>query len=183
MIKNKNKKIKIILTVLILSASSCATVPAVKEGFNFTDYERIGVVEFVSYGFFPESGASVSDEFIRHLIKSGINVVDIKRPSRETPESYSVLASGYGVSGIITGTVTRYTPDARHTVYFKNEAGEIISEVFFGNARVGVSAKVIDGKSGDVVWSDNFDYSGFEIDTAINVVVDVLMRRLKSGIR
>ena len=177
MIKN------IVLIVLLLLAVGCVTVPAVKEGFNFSDYEKIGVVEFVSYGFSPESGASVSDEFIRHLIKSGVSVVDIKRPSRETPESYLALAAEHQVSGIITGTVTRYAPDARHTVYFKNEEGEIISEVFFRNARVGVSAKVIDGKSGEVVWSDNFDYSGFEIDTAINVVVDVLMRRLISGKR
>ena len=93
--------------------------------------------------------------------------------------SYQILSGGYGVDGILTGTVTRYMPDEKETIYFKNKKGRIESEIFLKEAQVGISAKFIDGDTGEIVWSDNYSYSGFDIDDTINVVVEVILERLR----
>lgn len=157
----------------------CATTMAVRKDFNFSAYQKIGVMEFVSSGFFPESGSSVSDEFIRELIREGRSVVSIKK----TSDSIALIAAGYGVDGIITGTVIRYIPDGRDRIFFKNDEGKIVSEIFFREAEVGVSAKFIDGKTGEVLWSDVVTHRGFEMEHTINIVVNVLMRRLAREVR
>ncbi len=157
----------------------CATTPAVKEGFNFSSYRKIGVIKFVSYGSINrESGASVSDEFIRQLIKSNKSVVEINNHMSDSLQSYQIVAGGYNVDGIITGTVTKYMPDGEDTVYFKNEDGNIVSEVFFKEAEIGISTKFIDGNTGEVVWSDSYIYSGFTVNDTVRSVVSVMIDRL-----
>jgi len=177
----KNKYLP--LPVLILFLSACASPPAVKKGFNLNSYERIGVMEFVPYNGCSESGTAVSDEFIRKLIKTGKDVVEINRPSEieSRPQSYQSLAGGYDISGILTGTVVRYRPDGQETVYFKNEEGKIESEVFVKEAEVGVSVKFIDGRTGEVVWSDTYSYSGFDIERTVSVIAEVILDRLEAG--
>jgi TolB-like protein len=66
-------------------------------------------------------------------------------------------------------------------VYFKSEEDKIISEVFFKEAQIGISAKFIDGVSGEVVWSDTYYYSGFEMSDTISTAVDIIVTRLEKG--
>jgi TolB-like protein len=162
-----------------LFIGGCATAPAVKNGFNFDKYEKIGVMRFVPYSKKRESSAAVSDEFIRQLIKREKSVIDIPKRSKKSMKSYRVIAADYEVDGIITGTVTKYIPDGKEHIYFKNEEGEIVSEVFLNDAEISISAKFIDGSSGEVVWSDSYSYSGFEMDDTISTVVNVILNRLE----
>lgn len=163
---------------ILIFLTGCATTPAVKKGFDFNNYEKIGVVRFISYGFYNESGSSVSDEFIRQLIKKNKAIVEIADSPSAAGWSYRVIAGGFNVDGIITGTVTKYIPDGEDTIYFKNEEGTVVSEVFFKEADIGISAKFIDGATGEVVWSDCYSYSGFEVDDTLKSVVEVLVNRL-----
>ncbi len=173
------KKHFIFIFISTVVFMGCATTMAVRKDFNFTAYQKIGVMEFVSSGFYPESGASVSDEFIRQLIRKGRAVVSI----RETSDSIDSIASRHNVDGIITGTVIRYIPDGRDRIFFKNDEGRIVSEIFFREAEIGVSAKFIDGKTGEVLWSDVVTHRGLDISHTINIVVNVLTRRLAREVR
>ncbi|MFH1416017.1 MAG: hypothetical protein ABIH89_08045 [Elusimicrobiota bacterium] len=168
------------LIILILMCG-CATTPAVKKGFNFGSYGRIGVIKFVSNSSYRESGNSVSDEFIRQLMKREKQVFEIVNPMSDSIYSYQIMAGGYKVDGIITGTVTKYVPDGEDTVYLKNDEGKIVSEMFIKESEVGVSAKFIDGATGVVLWSDSYTYSGFSVDDTINSVVSVIVRRLEKN--
>ncbi len=172
------KKFHLLLFFIVVVFTGCPRRPAVREGFDMARYEKIGVMEFKSYGSHWESGSAVTDEFVRKFLGMGYDVVVVQRPSRESEQDYRALADAYDVDAIIAGTVTRYEPDTKDRVYFRDEDGKVISEAFIQDARVGISARLIDGNTGRVMWAHNHSYSGFEIDYAVRVVVDMLVRRM-----
>lgn len=165
--------------ILLFLLTGCMSMPAVRPGFNFSDYKKIGVTKFVSYGIYnAESGAAVADEVIRQLIKRNRSVIEIPTAVTEGSGMYRQFAEIHKVDAIVTGTVFKYVPDGEETIYFKDDKGKIMSEIFFKEAEVGVSIKLVDAVSGEIVWSDDYTYSGFEVDDTITTVIDVIMTRL-----
>ncbi|MGM0441762.1 MAG: hypothetical protein ACQEQC_05015 [Elusimicrobiota bacterium] len=173
-----NLKHCLLVFLLSVFAAGCATTSASRKGFEFENYERIGVADFISYGKYGESGFAVADEFVRQLLRQDKEVVEIEDKKISTKGTAKILPSGYDVDAVLTGTVTRYEPDGRETVYFKDSDGEMVSKVFYHDARVGISAKLIDS-DGEIVWSDNYSYSGFDIDHTVSNVVRVIVNRMQ----
>ena len=165
------------LALAAAMAFGCAARPVVKEGVDVWRYRKIGVVDFVSFGFFYESGAAVADEFVRKLMVRQIEVVRISRSDADGV-AYDDLARRHNVDAILTGTVTKYSPDVEDRLFFRDARGDIVSEMVLRDAQAGASVMLIDGETGGVVWTDSYSYRGFEIDNTIHVVADVIARRM-----
>jgi len=169
----------------------CAPRAAIKKGYDFTKIARVGVLELASYGEEINSGNAVADEFVRELIFRGIDVIERERMEsllREQhlaagkfldPDTVKKVGKLSGVDALVTGTVTRYVPEHKDTIYLTDENGEIKSEVFLIGAEVGVSARMIDVETGLVVWASSYTYESFDIEGAIRGTVSTLLNSLK----
>ena len=169
----------------------CAPRTAIKKGYDFTKIARVGVLEFAGYEEEINSGDAVADGFMRELIFRGIDVIERERLEsllREQhlaaskfldPETVKEVGRISGVDALITGTVIRYIPEHKDTIYFTDENGEIKSEVFLIGAEVGVSARMIDVETGLVVWASSYTYESFDIEGAIRGTVSTLLNSLK----
>ncbi len=185
----------LLLSILHLSLIAlffgCAPPTAIKKGYDFTKIARVGVLEFTSYGYEMNSGAAVADEFMRQLIFRGIDVIERERLEsllREQhltvgkfldPETAKEVGKLSGVDALITGTVTKYIPEHKDTLYFRDEYGETRSEVFLIDAELGISARMIDVQTGLVVWASSYSYESFDTEGAIRGTVSTLLNSLK----
>jgi len=193
--KSKKKVNWFLLTILIFSLLllffGCAPPTAIRKEYDFTKINRIGVLEFTGYGGEINSGNAVSDEFVRQLIFRGLDVIERERLEsllREQhlataklldPETVKELGRLSGVDALITGTVTRYIPERKDTIYFQDEYGQVKSEVFLIGAEVGVNARMIDVETGLIVWASSYTYESFDMEGAIRGTVSTLLNSLK----
>lgn len=169
----------------------CVPRTAIKKGYDFNRINRIGVLEFTSYRERIYSGNAVTDEFIKQLIFRDIDVVERERLEsvlREQhlaeskyldPETVKQVGKILGVDALITGTVTKYIADDRETIYFRDEDGNIKTEVFLKRAEVGVSARMIDVETGSIVWASSYTYESFDMEGAIRGVASRVLNSLK----
>jgi len=86
-----------------------------------------------------------------------------------------------GVDALITGTVTKYIAEDRETIYFRDEDGNIKTEVFLKRAEVGVSARMIDVETGLIVWASSYTYESFDMEGAIRGAASRLLNSLKKA--
>jgi len=169
----------------------CAPRTAIRKGYDFNRINRIGVLEFTSYGYETNSGNAVADEFVRELIFRGFDVIERERMEgllREQhlaeskildPETVKEVGKISGVDALITGTVTKYIPEHRDIIYFRDENGEVKSEAFLIGAEVGVNARMVDVETGLVVWATSYTYESFDMEGAIRGTVSTLLNSLK----
>jgi len=169
----------------------CVPRTAIKKGYDFNRINRIGVLEFTSYRERVYSGNAVTDEFIRQLIFRDIDVVERERlesllkeqhlaeSKYLDPETVKQVGKILGVDALITGTVTKYIADDRETIYFRDEDGNIKTEVFLKRAEVGVSARMIDVETGSIVWASSYTYESFDMEGAIRGVASRVLNSLK----
>jgi len=193
--KSKRKANWLILSILHFSLLAlffgCAPRTAIRKEYDFTKINRIGVLEFTGYGYGMNSGSAVADEFIRQLMFRGFDVIERERMEsllREQhlasaklldPETVKEVGKLSGVDALITGTVTRYTPEHKDTIYFKDETGQVRSEVFLIDAEVGISARMFDVETGLVVWASSYTYESFDMEGALRGTVSSLLSSLK----
>ncbi|GAI18281.1 unnamed protein product [marine sediment metagenome] len=149
------------------------------------------MLEFTSYREHIYAGNAVTDEFIRQLIFRDIDVVERERLEsllREQrlagskyldPETVKQVGKILGVDALITGTVTKYIAEGRETIYFRDEDGNIKTEVFLKRAEVGVSARMIDVETGLIVWASSYTYESFDMEGAIRGAASRLLNSLK----
>jgi len=169
----------------------CAPRAAIKKEYDFTKVRRMGVLEFTNYRDEINSGNAVADEFVRQFIFRGIDVIERERMEsllREQqlaagkfldPDTVKKVGKLSGVDALVTGTVTRYVPEHRDTMYFTDKNGEVKSEVFLIGAEVGVSARMVDVETGSVVWAGSYTYESFDMEGAIRGTVSTLLNSLK----
>lgn len=169
----------------------CAPRTAIRKDYDFNRINRIGVLEFTSYREEINSGNAVADEFIRELIFRGFDVIERERLEsllREQhlsagkfldPQTVKEVGKLSGVDALITGTVTKYIPEHRDTIYFRDENGELKSEVFLIGAEVGITARMIDVETGLVIWAGSYTYESFDMEGAIRGAVSALLNSLK----
>jgi len=176
------------LILLLLFIFSCTPRVAIKPGFDFTQVKSVGIGDFISYGNFNNSAELVKDEFTRQLIKMGYNV---KRGKE-------------GMDYIFEGTVTEFSPTKRYLFYFgdKDKQQQIIigtlgleisgsnvyslgsafglkdSEILVSNATCGLTARLVDTKTGEIIWTNSFSYEALDIQYAVEGVVSYLLRSL-----
>lgn len=179
--------------LLAIVLTACApTRLAIKPGYDFSQIKKISVEEFSGEG---ESGKIVQEEFIRQFLKKGFSVKGTAKEA-ETKEMVDVL---------IGGTVTRYLPERKFLVYLGEKttdqkiivypslaeisgtsgyawgriAGLEGSRILVTNATIGIAAKMVDSKSGEVIWADSYTYEGLDIQTATENVVRYFLRSLR----
>ncbi len=177
---------------------ACApTRLAIKSGYDFSKVQIIRVNEFSGEG---ESGRIVQEEFIRQFLEKGLTV---RATGKET--SFEKEADTLKTGLLVTGAVTRYLPERKFLVYLGEgtTAQQIVvypslteisgtygyssggiaglegSQILITNATIGIAAKMVDLKSGEVIWADSYTYEGLDIQTATENVVRYFLRSLR----
>ncbi len=183
------KKITILLLFFIFTIG-CGIRVAIKKDYNFSSIHRIAVLNFSNYYTDINSGRVVADEFVHQLIKSGFDVVErseldtllrekkLAGTTNISVNSAKSIGKILGVDTFITGTVTKFIPDNKERIYFKDEQGNIQEETFLIEAEVGVTARMIDVNTGYIVWSASYNYEGFDIESSVSTVVSTLLNSL-----
>jgi len=185
----------LLLSILLFSFLAllfgCAPRTAIKKDYDFTKINRIGVLEFTGYEYGMNSGSAVADEFIRQLMFRGFDVIERERMEsllREQhlasgklldPETVKEVGKLSGVDALITGTVTRYIPERKDTIYFQDETGQVRSEVFLIGAEAGINARMFDVQTGLIVWASSYTYESFDMEGALRGTVSSLLNSLK----
>ncbi len=190
-------------TVLIACAP---TRMAIKRGYDFSQIKIIGVSEFAGEG---ESGKMVREEFIRQLLKKEVRVKTISETgpqweekkheidvlltgtvTRYLPErkflvylgekttDQKILVSPSTEIKILVGTpLTEISGTSTYT--WGRIAGLEGSQILITNATIGIAAKMVEIKSGEVIWADSYSYEGLDVQTATENVVRYFLHSLR----
>ncbi len=161
------------------------------KGFDPQKIKVISVGEFNSYGEYNTSGPMIKDMMIQHLLLRGYTVKE-----KDDPE----------VEYILLGSVTRFLPEKKYLVYMGTDKQQVMlggplteisgsnvynigsafgvpnSNIVVTNATVGVTARLVEKRTGNVVWSSGFSYEALTVETAAETVVNYLITSL-TGIR
>ncbi len=159
----------------------------VKKGYDFSKIKRISVAPFTGIG-----GAAVSDEFVRILVGSRLEITDAKHPGDAT----------------LMGSVTEYRPSDKLMVFLGDTAlmapgGQTIimnnpivslsgsevtpqgpamgvpnAQVVSVSATVGAIVRLVDSATGNTVWADSMSYEGLDLQSALQGTVGSLVRSL-----
>ncbi len=185
----KRKHLFKISIILILSFVSCVSNPTF---FNKASVDRstakIAVLPFRDYnnseGNNNNSGELVRSVFESKLMLKGFNVIGIEKTSSSV--DYSVLKkSEFPGKWIIE---TGKTLDADYMIFgsihdyrtFENLTSFLyIFSWLESTSTVGVTARMISCKTGDVIWSGSFTRSAFTFSDAANEAVNALIRTIK----
>lgn len=202
-------RVGVIISLIVSSFLwACAPIVAVKKGYDFSQIQKVAVLYFDGEGV---SGRVVSDEFIRQLVQSGVEVVErhhIEKLLQEkkyhrslsSPEEMQNAAQLLGVDAFFTGTVSLYQPDQRFLVTFDNHDNVIEQPVIqmyhskyyhkddrldddayilYVGSVVSVSVRLIDARTGIIVWANNITYESLEISHAVSSIVNYFLRSLR----
>jgi len=114
-----------------------------------------------------------------------------------TAEEIRSIGTALGVDALLTGAVMRYSPSQRKIMNFdpEKENEEVIDELrmdseifilaeganyvsYLTQARVGVSARLIDVDTAQVVWATSGEYTAFSLEEAIRWTISKLLSQL-----
>ncbi|MBI3292125.1 MAG: hypothetical protein HYZ73_04865 [Elusimicrobia bacterium] len=188
----------------------CAPTASVKPGYDFSAVRRVAVLAFEG-----EGGATVADEWVRQLLRVGVEVVERRQleallreqaiTPEDAPDTLQRAGQLLGVDTLITGTVSEFVPAQRLLVFLgkQSSSGSVVvthpvvplsgsnarttgsvfglkdSEVVSVSATVGASARMVDVKTGGVVWASNASYEGVDIQSATETVVLTFLNTLR----
>lgn len=202
---NKMKNIRRLIPIIFLFfLVSCVSRVAIKSDYDFSKIKHVGVLRFTNYRHQESSGEAVADEFIRQLLRKNVNVVErinlenilkeqeLSSSGYLNPETARKAKELLGIDVIITGTVTEYSPETKYVVVSSSQTRpikigssiiesdqELNPQLFITNAKVGISARMIDVETGAVVWANAYTYDAMDIQTAIEWTVSDLLASLK----
>lgn len=176
------------LACCLLAWTGCATKVVVKPGFDFSKIHRVAVLPFEGPG-----GPTVTNEFVRQLLASGLDVADRAR----------------GVDAVLSGTVIDYRPNNPLMVFLglasipvpgsqpvvvtnpvvsaggiqvtpKGTAfGLPNAQMVTVNVSVGIHARLSDSASGRAVWAQDYSYEALDAQGAIQAVASTLVKSLR----
>ena len=188
---NNSLKYAVLLCILCLAGSflsSCVTSRAAfKHDYDFTGIRTIGMGMFQG----GDAGASelVKDAFIRQLIRSG----------------YSVKQTTKDVDVIVRGSITEFLAPQRYLFYTQRDEGSTNinigprtlpisgsnvynlgsafglkgdSQIMVSNATAGISAKLVDPETMEIIWSNSYTYEGIDIQAAVEGAVNFLVQSI-----
>ncbi|MCD6423537.1 MAG: hypothetical protein J7L42_05420 [Elusimicrobia bacterium] len=175
---------KIFFIILLLG---CAGRQAWRKDYNFSQIRTIAITKFESSEGAEATGAAVRDIFTKALIETGISVVDSKvfdkllsQANPQTPKMFAEIGALAGADAILDGAIYRYLPEKEERIYYVSADGKIGYETSYYNAKVAITARLIDVKTGDVVWANSDYYESFDIQTALEGAVYTVIRPLKN---
>jgi hypothetical protein len=167
---------------------SCATPGgAFKAGYDFSKIHSISIGEFSSSADQPNSGSVVAGEFAQELLSLGYSV---KTSAQDTD-----------IDAVIEGDVTEYLPNSRYLIPSSVRAGRgavVVQQpmpiggsnvynqgtsmgpgggeqVVVSNATVGVSVRMKDSRTGEVIWANSYTYEGLDLNSALEGAVRYLL--------
>ena len=183
---NKTKTVLSVMLFLSVFVTSCAVESVVlKPGYDFTKIKRVAVIEFRDAAYYPNSGSMVSELFVKYLLKTGYNVVErdeldsILREhqlsvngvlNREHLKEFGKVS---GVDAIITGSIPMVIPERD---FYENGNPRFIA------AQVGVTCRMIDVETGEVLWAGSNTYDGMNTQTAFEYLISSLVNQLMKNL-
>jgi TolB-like protein len=167
----KNKLNWLLIFGLFMSGCALKEAPSgyagtgpVRPRVDLSDYGRIGVADFVSYGSYLESGAQVTEEFIEQLSEEEKEVLSLGKLYGQTANSLVMVGSGYEVEAVLTGSITGYEP---------------VTENETAMAKVRITAELMDVKKGEVLWTASQSAAQDSMEKAVREAVYMLITDLK----
>ncbi len=181
--------------ILLLLLGGCGPKIAYRQDYDFSAIQRVGVIRFDGAGLGltagAEPGSAVADEFVFQLLNRGARVIERSRLEsvlREhnlwrsgdiDPETVKEMGQILGVDAIIMGTITRFVPDKKERIYVRDREGNVREEIFLVEAEVGISARMVDVETGEIIWAGSYVYDSFYMDTAIRQAVNAILNSLR----
>lgn len=176
------------LVVFLLFMNSCVTPRGTfYKGFDPQKINVIAVGNFTPFSNYPSSGDMIKNLVIEHLLKRGYTVKE---------------ADNEEVEYMLVGSVTRFLPEKKYLVYTGTEKQQVMiggplteisgsyvynlgsafgipdSEIVATNSTVGVCARLVEKKTGNIVWTSSFVYEALTVETAADIVVNYLITSL-----
>ncbi|NLB35325.1 MAG: hypothetical protein GX817_05875 [Elusimicrobia bacterium] len=186
-----------IVLATFLALFGCRPKVALLDGYDFGKIQRVGVIKFdssrVSFGSGYDPGNAVADEFVFQFINRGVRVIERSRieqilqeqslwkSGNLDPKTVKGLGKLLGVDALIMGSVTKYHPDRKERIYIRDIRGQVREEIFLVEAEVGISARMVDTETGEIIWAGNYSYDSFYIDSAIRQAVSAILNSLKGS--
>jgi len=176
----------IILFTFVLMSSSCAKklTSFNKEEINIKN-SKIAVIPFIDYNKNAgnNSGELVRSVFEAQLITNGFNVIEIEKTSSNI--HFDVLKK-YEYSGvwlIETGKSIGADYIIYGSVHDYNTYQNITSFLYIFSwlettASVGITARMVSCKTGEVVWHGSYTRTAFDFNNAANEAVKTLIRSI-----
>ncbi len=178
---------KYVIFVTITLTACVTSKGTFYKGFDPQKINVISVGEFRPYGGFPSSGEMIRNLVIEHLLKRGYTIKE-----QDSAE----------VEYILLGSVTRFLPEKKYLVYTGTDKQQVMiagplteisgsyvynlgsafgipdSNIVATNSTVGVSARLVEKKTGNVVWTCSFVYEALTVETAADIVANYLITSL-----
>jgi hypothetical protein len=185
----KNNRFFVALAVVYaIIASSCSMQTVVlKKDFDFTKIKKVAVLEFRDAPYVPNSGAMVSQLFVKHLLFAGYNVVErdeLQALLRErqlteagiiaSPEKAREFGKISGIDAFVAGSITQCI--LPQDIYEGGMTRYIA-------AQVGVVSRMIDVNSGEILWAGSDTYDSMNTQTAFDYLIGSLVRQLMSDVK
>ena len=184
----KREIIFTILYIFILTSFSCVSKPS---SFNKKEIDKINskiaVIPFIDYNKNEgnNSGELVRGVFETQLINSEFSVIEIEKISSkidfdilkkyEFSGDWLVKAGeSIGADYIIYGSVHEYRTYQNTTSFL------YIFSWLETSASVGITARMVSCKTGEVVWHGSYTRTAYDFNNAANEAVKALLRSIKS---
>ena len=182
--KKSNLSIFLML-VMSLFISSCSTQTiALKRGFDFTQIKRVAVLSFKDPTYTQSEGSMVAELFVKYMLDLGYNVIErdqLDAILKEKQLSESSLVDPMtvrqlklsGIDAIITGTITMSVAEREYT------AGGFDQ---FVPAQVGLTCRMIDAGTGEILWAGSDTYDAVNTQTAFDYLTGSLVRDISKAL-
>jgi hypothetical protein len=157
--------------LLCLLMSACATRPLTiaTPAFDFSKVKRISVA-----GFSGPGGPAATDEFVRQLLGTGIEVTDAHHPGNVILQgavmeykANNQLMVFLGDDNPIVSPGVQGTPDEAAASAHRSPIASVV-------ASVGIQARLVDTSSHHILWADSYSYEGLDLPAALGAVVGSL---------
>lgn len=172
-----------VLSAFFLSSCGVDSV-VVKSGYDFNRVRRVTVLPFKDTPF-STKGSVVSELFAKYLLKSGYNVVEREELDSILKEQQLSLSGALnreqikeigklsGVDAIITGSITLDVPERD---FFENGYPRFIA------AQVGLTCRMIDVETGEVLWIGSNTYDATNAQTAFEYLISSMVFQLMKDV-
>ncbi|MBU1076479.1 MAG: hypothetical protein KKH98_04260 [Spirochaetes bacterium] len=198
------KRSVILIAVLFLLHSCGGKDLVVKKNYRFDKIKKVLVLQFSDFNGQQNSGNIISDLISYKMLKLQFDVMSRELVNKnEKFEAIIEKAKNLNVDALITGSITKYSLEKKIHKVKKNEkaisvkgenTGEVNiteeeNELIYSSGRiygantelpyeveatVGLIAKMIDVKTGETIWINKAQSSGFSIEAAVESAVDSL---------
>jgi len=179
--------LKISAAVSVTIICGCYPRANWKKDYDYKSLRTFAVASMDSPENYAAAGGAVRDIISRYLLENGIRVVDssvfdkmLQNTGRRSDKMFAQIGVLAGADAIIDGSVFRCQEEKEERVYYTGADGKIGYETAFYNAKVDITLRLIDVKTGEVVWANSDSYESFDIRHTIESAVYTTMRPLKN---